>query len=271
MYKASVIIASYNKIGFLKLVFAGLERQVEKQFEVIIADDGSGDDFVEELKTISEKSGFDVQHVWHEDRGWRKNEILNKAVLKSKSDYLIFLDADCIPHRYFIHEHLVNKSENTILAGRRANLTLEKTNSLNYDKVRNGYLEKAQFKMIWDGLTRKTQHPEKSIYIRSGYIRKIIQSKSIKLLGCNFSMHKEDLLNLNGFDERYLAPTYGEDVDLELRAINAGMKVKSVNNMAIQYHLYHKILDRKNDNILIYNENKDQRVTSTPFGINKAN
>ena len=69
MYKATVIIAFYNKTNFLRLVFAGLERQTEKNFEVIIADDGSNNDSVNELNKMILESSFDVQHVWHEDMG----------------------------------------------------------------------------------------------------------------------------------------------------------------------------------------------------------
>jgi len=270
MIEASLIIAFYNKIDFLSLVFAGLERQTNKNFEVIIADDGSHEDVVVELKKLIDSVSFSVTHVWHEDNGWRKNEILNKAVMASKSNYLIFIDADCVPHRGFVEEHINNQETNSILAGRRANLSAEKTKALNFEVVKNGFLEKSQLTLIVDGLKRKTQHAEKAIYIRNPLIRKVIQNREIKLLGCNFSMFKSDLLELNGFDERYQAPTYGEDVDLELRALNMGMEIKSVNNMAIQYHLYHKKLDRENDNVLIYDENKRSKMTATPYGIIKG-
>ncbi|MFY0654176.1 MAG: glycosyltransferase [Cyclobacteriaceae bacterium] len=267
--EASLIIAFYNKVDFLSLVFAGLERQSNKKFEVVIADDGSNEESVAKLKDIIDNVSFRVIHVWHEDEGWRKNKILNEAVVKSTSDYLIFIDADCIAHRHFVHEHLLNKENNTILAGRRANLTSEKTQKLDYNKVKKGLLERSQIGLIVDGLRRQTQHAEKAIYIRSSYIRGIIQKKRIRILGCNFSIHKSDLLKLNGFDERYLAPTLGEDVDIELRARQAQINVKSVSNMAIQYHLYHKKLDRENDNILIFEDNKRNGITRTPYGISK--
>ena len=43
------------------------------------------------------ETGPDIEHVWHEDRGFRKCEILNRAILAASADYLIFTDGDTIP------------------------------------------------------------------------------------------------------------------------------------------------------------------------------
>ena len=74
---------------------------------------------------------------------------------------------------------------------------------------------------------------------------------------------------LNGFDERYLAPTVGEDTELEWRAGMAGIKIKSVRNLAIQYHLYHRKLSRENDNWVIFEDTKSKGYFRTPYGIIK--
>jgi glycosyltransferase involved in cell wall biosynthesis len=114
---ATIIISFYNKIDWLKLVLAGLKRQSNQNFEVIISDDGSKPEVVQEIKRISSSYPFPVRHNWHEDNGWQKNIILNKSVVEAKSEYLIFIDGDCIPHRHFVREHLNHKTHNTILAG----------------------------------------------------------------------------------------------------------------------------------------------------------
>ena len=106
MIKATIIAAFYNRIDFLKLVLAGLERQTEKNFELIIADDGSSENVVREINKIIPVHSFPIKHIWQEDKGFRKNKILNKAITESESDYLIFVDADCVPHRSFIEGHL---------------------------------------------------------------------------------------------------------------------------------------------------------------------
>jgi GT2 family glycosyltransferase len=86
-------------------------------------------------------------------------------------------------------------------------------------------------------------------------------------LGANFSIFRDDLYKINGFDERYLAPTYGEDTDIEYRAGLAGIGIRSVRNLAIQYHLYHKLLSRKNNNHLIFEETRRNKISFTPYGL----
>lgn len=102
MNKATVIAAFYNKIDYLKLVLAGFERQTTKEFELIIADDGSAENVVLEINKLKSHYTFPIKHIWQEDKGFRKNKILNKAITESETDYLIFIDADCIPHRGFV-------------------------------------------------------------------------------------------------------------------------------------------------------------------------
>jgi glycosyltransferase involved in cell wall biosynthesis len=109
MVKTSVIAAFYNNLHYLKLVLAGFERQTEKEFEFIIADDGSKEEVVKEIENLSPKYSFRIKHIWHPDKGFRKNKILNQALLVSESDYLIFIDSDCVPHSSFVEEPLKEK------------------------------------------------------------------------------------------------------------------------------------------------------------------
>ena len=81
MVKTSVIAAFYNNINYLKLVLAGFERQTEKDFELIIADDGSREEVVKEIESIASNYSFLIKHTWHPDKGFRKNKILNQAIL----------------------------------------------------------------------------------------------------------------------------------------------------------------------------------------------
>ena len=99
MPEASVIISFYNRIDYLAFVLAGFERQTFRDFEIIIADDGSAPEVVKEIELLSKKISFPLLHSWHEDKGFRKNKILNRAITSANSDYLIFVDGDCVPHR----------------------------------------------------------------------------------------------------------------------------------------------------------------------------
>ena len=268
---ASLIISFYNKIDQLKLVFAGLEKQSFSNFEIIIADDGSSGRIINELEQLSNKTDLNTKHIWHKDQGWRKTEILNKAILASSSDYLIFIDGDCIPHTHFIKEHLENKNRGVVLAGRRVNLSHSITEKLTCDQIKRGYLEGwGLFLSTCLGLLSKGRDAEKGIYIRNPFLRKMINKKSNRgILGSNFSIHKDDILAINGFDERYKAPGIGEDSDLAFRLEMYGVRIQTIKNIAIQYHLYHKRLYKPGVNVHIFDETKKARIHYTPFGINK--
>ena len=142
MYEASLIVTFYNKIDEFKLVLESIKLQTFNNFELIIADDGSNKKAVGELKRSLERFPFDLQHIWHEDKGFRKTTILNKAINASRSAYLIFMDGDCILHSKFVEEHISNRKRNTVLAGKRVNLSKKVTEELTAEKVRNRVLER---------------------------------------------------------------------------------------------------------------------------------
>lgn len=272
MPKASVIIAVYNRMDFLRLVLAGLELQTEKDFEVLIADDGSGADFVENLREISGKSPLCIRHFWHEDIGFRKNRILNEVVRQSHSDYLIFLDGDCIPHPEFVREHLLAAAENTCLAGRRVDLSARITQLLTPEKIASGYLQKSATisAMLLDFMKRKSTFFMYGVYTRSTALRRFFNRKERGILGANFSLPKATLQNINGFDERYTAPTFGEDSDIELRLRLAGTQIKSVLNMAVVYHCNHKLLSRENNSYELYLNAVKEARPFTPYGLKQG-
>lgn len=267
MAEATVIASFYNKIDYLKLVLAGFEIQTTKNFELIIADDGSTEEVVKEIENISQNYSFRIKHIWQQDKGFRKNRILNQAIIAANTDYLIFIDADCIPHSLYVEEHIKNKTENTCLTGRRVNLSEKITKQLTEDKVRNGFLEKNTLLLIKDGLIGESFDVEKGFYFKNQFLRNYFNKKSRGILGCNFSVHKEDIIRINGFDERYDAPSVGEDSDVQFRLELTGIKIKSLNNIAVQYHLYHKLQERLQKNLDLFEEVKKSCLAFTPFGI----
>ena len=252
------------------MVLASLEVQKFREFEVIIADDGSPEAIRKELREIISKSSLDIHHVRHEDIGWRKNIILNKAVMASQGDYLVFIDGDCILHPYCLQEHHNHKEPGWVIAGRRIYLSERISAHLNPDMIRRGDLwGKDQLRILAEGLIKRSSHTENAIYIKSPAIRRLINKKDKGILGSHFSLYREDFLSVNGFDERYLAPGAGEDSDLEIRLRKNGLKIKTLKHIAIQYHVYHKKLPQDKKNLEILNRNREQGITYTPYGINK--
>ncbi|AFH50423.1 Glycosyltransferase [Ignavibacterium album JCM 16511] len=269
MTDVSVIVSFYNKFDYLKLVLAGFEIQSNKKFELIIADDGSEEKVVKEIESFASDYPFRIKHIWQEDNGFRKNKILNQAILVSESEYLIFIDGDCVPHSHFVEGHIEYKSSGIALTGRRVNLSQRITNILTPQKIKDRFLEKNFHLLIEDGLFGNSFDVEKGLYFRNKFLRDWFNKKPRGLLGCNFSLHKKDILAINGFDERYEAPSIGEDSDVQFRLELNGVKIKSLNHIAVQYHLYHKLQERPQKNLTLFENVKKDKTFFTSFGIQK--
>ncbi len=267
--KATLVIAFYNKVRFLELLLAGLSRQTFKDFEVLIADDGSTEANVALVKNLIPKYSFPIKHLWHEDDGFRKNIMLNKCVIAARGDVIIIVDGDCIPHSCFIEEHMNSTHDGTCSTGRRVNLSQPMSDKLTPELVAQGYLEHSNIKMMLYNLKGEGNHAGQGLYFKNKLIRSLINKKIRGVLGSNFSVTKNDLVAVNGFDERYVHPSVGEDTDIEYRLRLNGVKVASLINVAVQYHLYHKELPRHNVNFELLESTKKLGLAKTPFGINK--
>lgn len=270
--KATVIISVYNRMDFLRLVLAGFETQTEKNFEIIISDDGSDHGFTESLRQLIKRTTLNIKHNWHPDIGFRKNLCLNNSVKMSAAPYIIFIDGDCIPHPSFVEEHLKNAEQGVCLVGRRVMLSKRITAKLTAEAVSKGLMNsgKMQLEMLWHYLTGRLFHFKKGLYFRNKWLRKFLNRKKNRgLLGSNFSLYKSDLLAVNGFDERYQTPTYGEDVDIEMRLKLIGIRFKTLMNMAVQFHCYHKLLERPEESRLLYELAEKEQKAFTSYGIEK--
>lgn len=272
--KCSLIISVYNDIKTLILILEALKIQTEKAFEVIIADDGSNERFVEELNKQIEKSPLKIIHLWHEDKGWRKEIILNKAIVTATTRYLIFIDGDCIPHKRFIEEHLSLSQKGYAIGGRRVMLSQELTQKITPELIASGKLHTYLLpRILWQGIIGKIRHAEEVIRISNKWLRKkILKERLHDLLGCNFSIYKDDLLKINGFDERFANPSVGEDTDIEARLNRIGIYCKVERHITTVYHKWHKLNHSgAENNAQYFQENNKNEISWTPYGIAKDN
>lgn len=269
--KASIIISVYNRFDFLQLVLAGLETQTEADFEVIISDDGSNEVFITQLDTLMASSSLRIRHNWHADDGFRKNQILNVSIRSALGAQIIFLDGDCIPHPAFVAEHLAHGGPGRCLAGRRIDISDRLTRQLTPARVRQGILQNPAIMLgqLVDFLSRRTFHFMNGFYVTQPALRRYFNRKERGLLGANFSVMKADLEAINGFDERYTAPTFGEDSDIEFRLRLLGVKIIPVLNIAVTYHCHHKLLPRPEVSKALYEQVVRDGVAFTPYGLVK--
>lgn len=267
----SVIISTYNSTDWLEKVLYGYNNQTYRQFEVIIADDGSNDETRELLKIMQEEVFYPIVHVWHEDNGFQKSQILNKAILQCNTEYIVMSDGDCIPRKDFVEQHVKYREEGYFLSGGYFMLPMNISKTITKDEI---YTEKC-FQLSWlKDLGLKSSFRNNKL--DSGFISPDLLNSftptNPSWNGHNSSGWKEDIIAVNGFDERMQYG--GQDRELGERLTNLGVKSKQIRYNAVVLHLDHprgyKNQESIDKNIAIRKETRDQKKKWTQFGIVKA-
>lgn len=233
-----MIISVYKDAEALRCVLHGLSRQTEKDFEIIVAEDGEDPCMA---KACSSFSGLKVSHQTQADIGFRKALAVNRAIAAARSPYLIFLDGDCIPHRSFVRAHLENAQQGCVLAGRRLHLGPLYSKRLRED---HGLLDRLESftGLMTLVLPLHLDHVRNMELCRpSPILQKIFGGKDINIIGCNFSCFLKDMMSINGYDEALLGKG-GEDDDLHWRFEGLGLRVLNRKFLLICYHLHHAAL-----------------------------
>ena len=256
--KASLIISVYKNIDFLKGVLDSLKYQSVKDFEIIISEDGKD----ARMKDFIDDYPFNqpYRHIFQDDLGWRKNRSLNSAIKAAKTDWLIFIDGDCILHQRFIEMHLHSAKENVVLAGKRVKLDKETSNLILEEKLSVDCIQQHLKRKLIFG-KGQIGFLEEGIFISPKSYLSFIPKfrKNSKLVGCNMSFSKKAIRAINGFDEDYTLPAFGEDRDLSWRFKEAGYQHVSLRNLAIVYHLDHPAgWINQDENLTIYREKRNR-------------
>ena len=235
--RVSVIVTTYNQPEQLEKVLWGYAAQRGADFELIIADDGSGPATTEVIDRVAGLTSLDVLHVWHEDRGFRKTEILNRAILAATSDYLIFSDGDCIPRDDFVAVHARLAAPGCFLSGGYLKLSPELSASILVSDVRSGNVTNSEW------LRSRGWHPGKRAFrlLRrrriASFLDFVTPTRST-WNGHNSSAWKNAVLTANGFD---LDMGYGGlDRALGERMMNAGVRGRQVRHRTPCLHLHHE-------------------------------
>lgn len=234
--KISVIITTYNAEAWLKKVLIGYSVQTEDDFEIVIADDGSSPKTKELLLDFNTKFKYPIVHVWQEDDGFQKSKILNKAILKAKSDYLLFTDGDCIPRADFVKTHLKHKEKGYFLSGGYFKLPLSVSELISELDISNQHcfrlkwLKKNGFSLNFKSIKLTKNN------LLAQFMNWITPTKR-SWNGHNSSGFKADILAVNGFnhDMKY----GGLDRELGERLFNNGLLSKQIRYAAICVHLDH--------------------------------
>jgi cellulose synthase/poly-beta-1,6-N-acetylglucosamine synthase-like glycosyltransferase len=236
---ASLFVATYEMPRHLELVCAALERQSERSFEVLFCDDGSGEETKRVIDEFKAFTDLRVRHFWQEHQGFRKCRILNQAAREAQGHVYVFLDGDCVPHKHFIRDHLELQESGRYLAGRRVELGRDLSSDLTAKKIREGYFDWPRPSLVASALRGETEFLNRAIRWPWPEVRsRLGMDRIADLKGCNYSIPREALEAINGFDEEYEG--YGrEDTDVEIRLQNLGLRIKSLKGVALQFHVWH--------------------------------
>ena len=234
--KISVIITTYNRPDALTAVVDACFSQDDKNFDIIIADDGSSHNTQDCIAQLKQRSPVPLEHVWQPDQGFRAAMVRNKGTLAASGDYIVFLDGDCIPQRNFIAQHRKLAAPGYMVTGSRVLLSPALTARILSEKLdmgKTGFFDKLKFRLAGD-LNKLLQLLVTWPDVGRG--RKRFSWRRIK--SCNMGVWRSDLDLVNGFDESFLGWGH-EDSDLVVRLFNAGVMRKDGAFATEVLHLWH--------------------------------
>ncbi len=235
----SVLVCTYEQPRELALVLAGLANQSWTDFDCWVCDDGSGPATAAVIDAARDRFAVPFHHVRHGHRGFRRAAVLNLGLRQARGRHVVFLDGDCVPHRDFVRDHAEQAAPGTYLIGRRVNLGPGLSARLTEEDVRRGWFDRPRAALLWSALTGGTRGLRRAIRIRSPRLRRAITPGAGRgLMGSNFSVARDDLWAVNGYDEGFEG--YGhEDTELELRLRRLGLRPVYLKGLALQFHLWH--------------------------------
>jgi len=259
--RVSLIISTYNWPKALEKSIQSVFQQSVLPNEIIIADDGSGISTHQLIDRLKVTSSIPIIHVWHTDEGFRLSAIRNKAIAIAKFEYIIQIDGDIIMDSRFIADHLRLSQSGAFLCGSRVILSKKLSTELLH-----------QVKTI---IPNKLKFPLGSVLnsLRIPLLTKIMADRYKRnspkaLRGCNMSFWKQDLIEINGYNES-IQGWGSEDAELAIRLMNKGIKKRFLKFGGIAYHIFHKENSKANlpQNEKILEQSIQEKTTWATNGI----
>ncbi|GAA4070339.1 hypothetical protein GCM10022389_14370 [Flavobacterium cheonanense] len=268
--KITVIISTYNAEEWLEKVLIGYSVQTYKDFDIIIADDGSRPSTKELIDSYAKDYPVPIRHLWHEDLGYRRQEILNVAIVEANHDYILMTDGDCIPRQDFVEVHAKLAEKGKFLSGGYCKLPMTTSKAISKDDIVSGRCFNVSWLKSIDklGFSNTLKLGANSLI---GKFLDIISPTNPSFNNCNSSGFKADMIAINGYDERMKYG--GPDREFGERLENYGIKGKQIRHKAIVLHLDHargyKTPESLAANLAIRKEVRDKKIVWTNFGIKK--
>lgn len=243
--KLSVIVATYEWPAALDVVLRSLFEQRGEPFEVVVADEGSG----EETAMVVDRwrSRLELSHTWQPNEGFRKARILNRATLATHGDYLVFLDGDCVPRRGFADAVRRAALPGLFVASKRLHLSSRLSERILGGSVPVWRWSSLRWLVsvpqeLFTSPHRQANRPGVLLPLRDR--RRPWKPRQAEFrppyngYGYAFGVFREDFERVNGFDMRFRGWD-GEDVDIADRLRRTGLRCCWPGPEASVLHLWH--------------------------------
>jgi len=237
----SIIVTTYERPDALDAVLRALSRQTDRDFEVIVADDGSGPETAAVVESWRRPLGVPLLHVWQEHRGFRAAQMRNRAVRQSCGSYCIFLDGDCLARPDFVAVHRRLAEPGWFVTGNRCLLSEALTQAILAQRLEAELWDAAVWmrQRISGGINRIAP----VLRLPLGPLRKLRPRVWQGARSCNLAVWRSDLDAVDGFDAAFCG--WGkEDSDLLVRLLNSGVSRKDGAFATGVLHLWHSEADR---------------------------
>ena len=234
--KTSLIIVVFNRLNLLEQCLTSVFLQSRLPDEVILTDDGSGEDIEGLYRKWKAHVSIPLKLVRQEHQGFRAGRVRNNGVSISSGDILVFIDQDIIMTTNYLKEVAERSHKGAFLSGypirlsetQSANLNIANSMQENYQRV----VSKQQITKI-----RSQYRKDLFYYVLKRYLG--LGSHGAKLRSGVCAIRREDYQKVNGFDEKYVG--WGnEDDDLGRRLLASGVVGYNFACKEYPLHLYHE-------------------------------
>ncbi len=237
----SVIVTTYNREDALDAVLRSLAHQSDRNFEIVVADDGSRPETAKVVANWRARLPQPLKHVWHEHRDFRGGEVRNRGIRASLGEICIFLDGDCLAGDDFVATHRRLYQPGWFVTGNRILLS----DALTQAVLSNGWpAETWSFvTLLRHRLAGGVNRLLPTLNLPLGPLRKLQRARWEGAQTCNLAVARSDLDRIDGFDCAYTG--WGlEDSDLVVRLLHAGVRRKDGRFATGVLHLWHPQNDR---------------------------
>jgi glycosyltransferase involved in cell wall biosynthesis len=259
MNRLAVVVSTYEWPDALDAVLRSLADQSDTDFEVVVADDGSGSETKAVVDGWKPVFGDRLVHVWQPDEGFRLARVLNLGVRASTAEYLIIIHGESIPRRHFVRALRAAALPGWFVAGRRLELSPALTGRVIREK-----LPVHRWTLARWAFARADATPFIALTARD---RRRVGARGLpefdpvnRGFGYLLGVARADFERVNGYDMRFEG--WGEeDVDIAVRLRRTGLRCGHAGAHATLFHLWHpsrEVRERPNWYLLQETEQSDR-------------